>query len=235
MSVKRTLIPVFGEPHHSAYPIAVPRCVRTARTPSPRPTAITHAWGARHYAAIFARGLRTCPVVRSRCGRARCPHRAAAPSARCAAWRAVVSGALGATRRRALRGPGAQAGGRGRTETPPAKLSTCATCHAHGTLPTRGAHGGAMGTSRPTAITHAIFARELSGHITRAARWSAAGPPGSRPTAITLAWDAHAITHAKFAQPYSLAGCARHSPRALHPRYSNALRHPNLDNRPARA
>ena len=26
------------------------------------------------------------PVARSRCGRARCPHRAAAPPARCAAW-----------------------------------------------------------------------------------------------------------------------------------------------------
>ena len=34
-----------------------------------------------------------------------------------------VSGALGVTRRRALRGY------RGRTETPPAKLSACATCH----------------------------------------------------------------------------------------------------------
>ena len=215
MSVKRTLIPVFGEPHHSAYPIAVPRCVRTARTPSPRPTAITHAWGARHYAAIFARGLRTCPLVRSRCGRARCPHRAAAPSARCAAWRAVVSGALGATRRRALRGPGAPAGGRGRTETPPAKLSTCATCHAHGTLPTRGAHGGAMGTSRPTAITHAIFARELSGHITPGG--AMVGRRASR-----LAPYRHYTRH--YARVVRTQYFARHYQRALHPRYSNALR-----------
>ena len=61
-----------------------------------------------------------------------------------------VSGALGVTRRRALRGY------RGRTETPPAKLSACATCHANGTLRTRGAHGGAMGTSRPTAIARAL-------------------------------------------------------------------------------
>ena len=69
-----------------------------------------------------------------------------------AAWRcAPFSGALKMTERRALRGY------RGRTETPPAKLSACATCHAYGTLPTRGAHGGAMGTSRPTAITPAYF------------------------------------------------------------------------------
>ena len=43
--------------------------------------------------------------------------------------------------------------------------------------------GGAMGTSRPTAITHDHGARR----ITRAARCSAAGSPGSRPTAITPA------------------------------------------------
>lgn len=47
-----------------------------------------------------------------------------------------VAGALGVTRRRALRGPGAPAGDKGRTETPPAKLSTCATCHANSTLRT---------------------------------------------------------------------------------------------------
>ena len=93
----------------------------------------------------FARAHHSCPVVRSRCGRARCA--AAGPpgsrrraSARCAAWHRAplllgvavrpVFGALGVTRRRALRGPGAPAGGRGCTETPPAKLSACATCHA---------------------------------------------------------------------------------------------------------
>ncbi len=82
------------------------------------------------------------------------------------------------TRRRALRGPGAPAGGRGRTETPPEKLSACDTCHcaraggiahAGGARPYRTsrvgctAHysGGAMRTSRPTAITHAKFARPL--------------------------------------------------------------------------
>ena len=108
------------------------------------------------------------------------------------------------------RGPGAPAGGRGRTETPPAKLSACATCHAHGKIRLRGAPGGvamrglasrahaesfacrgsvrgtvrgraahparchdraaitpahypggAMGTSRPTAIMHARGARNI--------------------------------------------------------------------------
>ena len=39
------------------------------------------------------------------------------------------SAAVGGTGRRALRSY------RGRTETPPAKLSACATCHAHGALP----------------------------------------------------------------------------------------------------
>ena len=44
----------------------------------------------------------------------------------------------------------------------------------------------------PTAITHADYAWPCSPRITlrratRAARWSAAGPPGSRPTAIVLA------------------------------------------------
>ena len=99
-----------------------------------------------------------------------------------------VSGALEVTERRALRGY------RGRTETPPAKLSACATCHAYGTLPTRGAHGGAMGTSRPTAITPAYFRTRIArgGSPPRAARWSAAGPPGSRPTAITPAIFARA-------------------------------------------
>ncbi len=49
-----------------------------------------------------------------------------------------------ATERRALRGYG------GRTEPPHSpKLSACATRHAHAHYP-----GGAIGTSRPTAITH---------------------------------------------------------------------------------
>ena len=43
---------------------------------------------------------------------------------------------------RLCRGPGVPADGRGRTETPPAKLSACATCHAHGKIRLRGAPGG---------------------------------------------------------------------------------------------
>ena len=106
--------------------------------------------------AICTHGALPTRITRA----ARWGHRAAAPSARCAAWSHAhyahgmavrpVSGALGVTRRRALRGPGAPAGGRGRTETPPAKLSTCATCHAHGTLRTRGAHA-ILARALPTA------------------------------------------------------------------------------------
>ena len=76
------------------------------------------------------RAHRPCPVVRSRCGRARCPHRAAAPSARCAAWHRAPRWGGRVIGRRALRGY------RGRTETPPAKLSACATCHARGNIRT---------------------------------------------------------------------------------------------------
>ena len=56
---------------------------------------------------------------------------------------------MGVTGRRALRGY------RGRTETPPTKLSACATCHYPRALPTTTGRCGAMGTSRPTAITPA--------------------------------------------------------------------------------
>ena len=69
------------------------------------------------------------------------------------------------TRRRALRGPGAPAGDKGRTETPPAKLSACATCHYPREIRTTTGHahypGGAMRTSRPTAITPAWGAPPL--------------------------------------------------------------------------
>ena len=67
------------------------------------------------------------------------PARAAAPSPVAARHRGAWLGTMrlggaprwgaGLTGRRALRGPGAPAGGRGRTETPPAKLSACVTCH----------------------------------------------------------------------------------------------------------
>ena len=117
-----------------------------------------HAGGARGYGAMrrdgdiapyrhAARGVRT-----------------AMPHAGGAVW-CRGSAAVGGTGRRALRSY------RGRTETPPAKLSACATCHAaRGVRTTTGhAHysGGAMGTSRPTAITHAKFARHYTPRITR--------------------------------------------------------------------
>ena len=66
--------------------IAPPRHWRGARFgipyPSPRSTP-----SPRHCLRWLTAAVRSlaCPVVRSRCGRARCPHRAAAPSARCAA------------------------------------------------------------------------------------------------------------------------------------------------------
>ena len=106
-----------------------------------------------------------------------------------AAWRcAPFSGALEVTERRALRGY------RGRTETPPAKLSAYATCHAYGTLPTHGAPGGAMVGRRAsrlalyrhahgacrTRIAHAIFAR---GVLPRHCPWRLA-------TAATASWRA---------------------------------------------
>ena len=133
--------------------------------------AITHA--------KFARALRTRLG-----GRARCPHRAAAPSARCAAWSHAhyahgmavrpVSGALGVTRRRA---PARLLGGARRR--PRQNSQRVLLAIPNGTLPTRGAHAifaralctatgrcGAMGTSRPTAITHAWCARNTRTRIT---------------------------------------------------------------------
>ena len=112
---------------------------------------------------------RPCPVVRSRrrahrpCStlvrhgsRARCPHRpwrlatrAAAPSARCAAWHpAPLPG------RRGLPDAAPCAAIGGARRRPSKTLSVCY-------LPLPMAHypGGAMGTSRPTAITHARIAR----------------------------------------------------------------------------
>ena len=85
-----------------------------------------------------------------------------------AAWRAPRSRGAGGTRRRALRGPGAPAGGRGRTET-------------------------------PLQNSQRVLLAKPTEHYPRvvrpAARWSAAGTPGSRPTAITPR-----IMHAKFAR-----------------------------------
>ena len=78
---------------------------------------------------------------------------------------------MGVTGRRALRGPGAPAGGRGRTETPPSKtLSVCYRHYAH-----------ALPGPRGTRINHAIFARALPGRITRAARWGHRALPPLHP------------------------------------------------------
>ena len=89
---------------------------------------------------------------------------AARPRSRPVVWCRGFA-AEGVTGRRALRGY------RGRTETPPAKLSACATCHyprhlSHGALPTATGRCGAIGTSRPTAITHAKLARAVRTRIT---------------------------------------------------------------------
>ena len=81
---------------------AEPRTRRDVMIAPPFRPRITRAarWGHRALPPLHPRGVRrhypralhrlcapwSCPVVRSRCGRARCPHRAAAPSARCAAW-----------------------------------------------------------------------------------------------------------------------------------------------------
>ena len=129
----------------------------------------------------------------------------------------------GATGRRALRGPGAPAGGRGARRRSPQNAQRVLLAVTPANF-ARALPCGAMGTSRPTAITrHGRYARALRppcrpritraarwghralpplptritrGHAaralpgrraTRAAQWSAAGPPGSRPTAIVLA------------------------------------------------
>ena len=96
--------------------------------------------------------VRPCPVVRSRCGRARCPHRAAAPSARCAAWHRAHAESFAC--RGSVRGTV-----RGRAAHP-------ARCHDRAAIYPRALPGGAMRTSRPTAITHARSARKIRTRIT---------------------------------------------------------------------
>ena len=74
----------------------------------------------------------------------------------------------GVTGRRALRGY------RGRTETPPAKLSACATCHYSRALPKRITHShGAMRRDGDIA-PYRHYARAIRTRIIRAARWSPA-------------------------------------------------------------
>ena len=108
---------------------------------------------------------RPCPVVRSRRGRARCPHRpwrlatrAAAPPARCAAWHPAPL-----PERRGLPDAAPCAAIGGARRRPSKTLSVCY-------LPLPMAHypGGAMGTSRPTAITHAHYLHALHAAITHA-------------------------------------------------------------------
>ena len=120
---------------------------------------------------------------------------------------------VGMIRRRALRGPGAPAGA-GRTETPPAKLSACATCHcaraggiahAGGARPYRTSrvHGALLGRRDEDIAPYRHYAREIR-------------------TAITHAWCG-AITHAKFARVITRAWCAREI-RAQHSRGHAARR-----------
>ena len=104
------------------------------------------------------------PCLVPRCDRARCPHRR---GARLGIARTTLC--AGVTGRRALRGYRG-----GRTETPPAKLSACATCHYSRALPKRITHShGAMRRDGDIA-PYRHYARAIRTRITRAARWSPA-------------------------------------------------------------
>ena len=113
----------------------------------PRPTAIMPAW-----CACEIRGritLRRDGDIAPYRHNARMVRTARAPW-----YGAAALPRVGMTKRRALRGY------RGRTETPPAKLSACATCHYPRALPTATGRCGAMiacggSPPRPTAITPA--------------------------------------------------------------------------------
>ena len=118
--------------------------------------------------AAWHRAPRPCPVMRARGGRARCPHRAAAPSARCAAWQ--VAHAESFACRGSVRGTVC-----GRAAHP-ARCPYRAAI-THGALRTATGRCGAMGTSRPTAITHARGARKIRTRITRA-HCPGGSPPG---------------------------------------------------------
>ena len=126
----------------------------------------------------------SCAPPVPRCGRARCPHRAAAPSARCAAWHCAVWNraprwGAGVTGRRALRGY-------------------------------RGAHGDAPGKTLsvcPMAITPAHYPRPRAmrrdgdiapyRHYTRNIRrqYSHAHYTRHLPTCITHGSPPHAVAH----------------------------------------
>ena len=148
---------------------------------------------------IPARAPRPRPVVRSRCGRARCPHRAAAPSARCAAWR--VAHAESFACRGSVRGTV-----RGRAAHPARCHNRAAITHAkfaralhqritpaarwgHRALPPLRTQNSPAGGCTITGNAH--YPRPRG----NAARWSAAGPPGSP-----------AVAHRRFFEKET-AGC----------------------------
>ena len=127
-------------------------------------------------------GRPTAPAKRSACAviTVPCPHRApwcAAVPHRRAPLRqgAMLGGAprwgAGGTGRRALRGY------RGRTETPPAKLSACATWQAAHRADGAAARAGRPGgqASRPTAKPH----ERAHDHGTRAVRTTTGSQPGT--------------------------------------------------------
>ena len=122
---------------------------------------------------------------------------------RTVAWAPVVTG------RRALRGY------RGRTETPQQNSQRVLLAIFHAHYP-----GGAMGTSRPTAITPAWGAPPFPTRITRAARCLAAGPPGSRRRAPARCAALHPAHAESFACRGSVRGTVRgraaHPPRRRH-------------------
>ena len=139
------------------------------RTPPLRTRHGARDTGHAHYTRHLRRRAPWCaPVARSRCGRARCPHRAAAPLPAVAHRRGARLGIVHTLR--VLHAVACQRG-----------------------LPARGTVRGRPRTRRdviiapplPTQYSRADYARPRGTRITLAARWSAAGPPGSRPTAIT--------------------------------------------------
>ena len=160
--------------HHARSRCRTPSCGPVAVRPRPREPLVRSR----------CRAHNACPVVRSRCGRARCPHRAAAPSARCAAWQ--VAHAESFACRGSVRGTV-----RGRAAHP-------ARCHDRAAITTQNSHahypGGAMvgrRASRLAPYRHYTrhYTREIRPRITHAhysaARWSAATARGGAPPTLT--------------------------------------------------
>ena len=124
------------------------RALRGYRGRTETPPAILSACATCHAPWACAPPVPRCPVplrvpvVRSRCGRARCPHRAAAPSARCAAWHPAHAESF------ACRG-----------------LPAGAPRPRHGARQGRapGAMVGRRASRLAPPFTHAIFARALPG------------------------------------------------------------------------